>query len=113
MKHPLSPSQSALLEIGLLFLPAIPAYLWVWPNLKGAQMDAFQVVVYLYVLAGTLIIGLRRWNWGQLGMNTRGIRLTLACGLAILAARLMIILSIPLPGAGCDWQVRFSFTLPW
>ena len=94
-----SPSISALLEIGILFLPAIPAYLWMWPNLKGSQNDIFQVIVYLYILAGTLFIGLRRWNWGQLGLNRKGIVLTLACGLAILAGRLMIILSI-------DWAVQ-------
>lgn len=86
--------RSAWLEIGLLFLPAIPAYLWMWPNLKGAQNDLVQGIVDLYVLAGTLYIGLRRWNWGQLGLNRKGIGLTLVCGLVILAARLMIILSI-------------------
>ena len=100
-----SPSFSALLEIGTLFLPAIPAYLWIWPNLKGSQNDIFQVIVYLYVLAGTVFIGLRRWNWSQLGINRQGIGLTLACGLAILAARLMIILSI-------DWAVH-PVTLTW
>jgi len=92
-------SRSALLEIGLLFLPAIPAYLWIWPNLKGSQNDYFQVLTYLYVLAGTLLIGRRRWNWDQLGINRQGLGLTLACGLAILGGRLMIILSI-------DWAVR-------
>jgi len=68
-----SPSFSTLLAIGLLFLPAIPDYLWVWPNLKGSQNDIFQVIVYLYILAGTLFIGLRRWNWGQPGLNRKGI----------------------------------------
>jgi len=94
-----SPNISALFELGLLFLPAIPAYLWVWPNLQGSQIDIFQVIVYLYVLAGTLFIGLRRWNWSQLGLNRHGIGLTLVCGLAILAGRLMIILSV-------DWAVH-------
>ena len=103
-RHP-SPSFSALLEIGIMFLPAIPAYLWIWPNLKGSQNDIFQVIVYIYVLAGTLFIGLRRWNWSQLGINRQGIGLTLACGLAILAGRLMIILSI-------DWAVH-PVTLTW
>jgi membrane protease YdiL (CAAX protease family) len=100
-----SPSFSALLEIGIMFLPAIPAYLWIWPNLKGSQNDIFQVIVYLYVLAGTLFIGLRRWNWSQLGINRQGIGLTLACGLVILAGRLMIILSI-------DWAVH-PMTFTW
>jgi membrane protease YdiL (CAAX protease family) len=93
------PSLSALLEVGVMFLPAIPAYLWMWPNLKGAQNDLFQVIVYVYILVGTLYIGLRRWNWSQLGVNRKGIWLSLGCGLVILAARLMIILSI-------DWSVR-------
>ena len=93
------PSLSALLEVGVMFLPAIPAYLWMWPNLKGAQNDLFQVIVYVYILVGTLYIGLRRWNWSQLGVNRKGIWLSLSCGLVILAARLMIILSI-------NWSVR-------
>ena len=94
MKSRLHPSLAALLEVGILFLPAIPAYLWVWPNLEGTSNDIFQVIVYFYILAGTLYIGLRRWNWGQLGMNRRGLWLSLACGLLILVGRLMIILSI-------------------
>jgi len=93
------PSLSALLEVGVMFLPAIPAYLWMWPNLKGAQNDLFQVIVYVYILVGSLYIGLRRWNWSQLGVNRKGIWLSLGCGLVILAARLMIILSI-------NWSVR-------
>jgi membrane protease YdiL (CAAX protease family) len=105
MNHKYSPSVSALMEIGLLFLPAIPAYLWIWPNLKGSYNDIFQVIVYFYVLAGTLFIGLRRWNWSQLGLNRQGIGLTLVCGLAILAGRLMIILSI-------DWAVHPA-TFTW
>lgn len=83
-----------LYEIGVMFLPAIPAYLWVWPNLQGTALDVFQVIVYLYILAGTLIIGLRRWNWSELGLNRHGFWLTLACSVVILAARLMIILGI-------------------
>ena len=105
MKRPLSPSQSAVLEIGLLFLPAIPAYLWAWPNLKGSRLDIFQVLTYLYVLAGTLFIGLRRWNWSQLGLNRKGLGLTLACGAAILGGRLLIILSV-------DWPVHTA-KLTW
>lgn len=57
------------------------------------------MIVYLYVLAGTLFIGLSRWNINQLGLNSQGICLALGCGLAILAGRLMIILSI-------NWDVR-------
>jgi membrane protease YdiL (CAAX protease family) len=70
-----------------------------WPSLKGPQNDIVQAIVYLYILAGTLFIGLRRWNWGQLGLNRKGTWLTLACGLAILTGRLMIMLSI-------NWTVR-------
>jgi membrane protease YdiL (CAAX protease family) len=105
MKQYPSPSISALAEIGLLFLPAIPAYLWVWPNLEGGWLDFFQVLTYLYVMAGTLFIGRRRWSWDQLGINRRGLGLTLACELAILGGRLMIILSI-------DWNVQPSH-LTW
>ncbi len=104
-KRTLAPSQSALLEIGILFLPAIPAYLWAWPNLKGSSLDIFQVLVYLYVLAGTLYIGLRRWSWDQLGVNRKGLGLTLACGATILGGRLLIILSV-------DWHARLA-KLTW
>ncbi|HSQ16535.1 MAG TPA: hypothetical protein VLM83_02455, partial [Anaerolineales bacterium] len=80
------------------FLPAIPAYLWVWPNLEGAGLDVFQTVVYLYVIAGTVWIGRRRWSWEQLGVNRKGLWLALGCTLALLAARLLIIL-------GIDWNI--------
>jgi membrane protease YdiL (CAAX protease family) len=76
-----------------------------WPNLKGTQNDIVQAFVYLYILAGTLYIGLRRWNWSQLGLNLKGVWLTLVCGLALLAGRLMIILSI-------DWAVH-PVSLTW
>ena len=82
------------MELALLFLPAIPAYLWAWPNLSGSWLEIFQVVVYLYVLAGTLLIGLRRFTPTLLGLNRNGLLLSLGCGLALLAARLMIIFSI-------------------
>jgi membrane protease YdiL (CAAX protease family) len=94
-----SPSLSALLEIGILFLPALPAYLWAWPNLEGIQLEIFQSIAYLYILAGTLFIGLRRWSWDQLGFNRRGLWLSFWCGLAVLLARLLIILSI-------DWALQ-------
>jgi membrane protease YdiL (CAAX protease family) len=105
VKRNLAPSQSALIEIGLLFLPAIPAYLWAWPNLKGGHFDAFQVLTYLYVLAGTLLIGLRHWNWDQLGVNRKGLWLTLACAVAILGGRLLIIFSV-------DWPIHLA-KLTW
>lgn len=99
MRHARSNTWSALLEIGILFLPAIPAYLWMWPNLRGAQNDIAQVITYLYILAGTIFIGLRRWSWRQLGFNLNGLSLVAACGLVLLAARLMIIFSI-------NWNVH-------
>ena len=66
-----------LLEFGVLFLPSIPAYLWIWPNVSGAREQAFQIGVYLYFLAGALWIGLRRWNLSQLGLNWKGLGLSL------------------------------------
>ena len=94
-----NPIYSALCELGLLFLPAIPAYIWIWPNISGQVQELFQIFVYLYILAGTIYIGRRRWNWDQLGINRKGIGLALVCGLVILAARLAIILSI-------NWNVH-------
>lgn len=90
------PGASALIEVILLFLPAIPAYLWVWPKVSGSELWLFQFMSYAYVFLGTLFIGLRRWNLGQLGINTRGLWLSLACGLCLLAGRLLIILSLDL-----------------
>jgi membrane protease YdiL (CAAX protease family) len=81
----------ALIEVGILFLPAIPAYLWVWPAITGTSETVFQVVVYLYVLAGTVFIGRRRWSWNELGINRQGIWLSLGCALAFAIARLLII----------------------
>ncbi len=100
----LTRSQSALLEIVILFLPAVPALLWVWPHLNSRQNDILQTVTNIYVLAGALYIGLRRWSWDQLGVNRKGMWLALGCGGALLAGRLLIILSV-------DWEVRLaSFT---
>lgn len=105
--------RSAFVELGLLFLPGIPAYLWIWPNLNDAQTEVFQVLVYLYILAGTLVTG-RRWRWDELGLNRSGLGLTLVAGLLILAARLLIILSInwhvsppPLTWGGLAWEIFF------
>jgi membrane protease YdiL (CAAX protease family) len=93
------PNLSALLEIGILFLPAIPAYLWIWPNLNVGQNDLFQALVYLYILSGTVYIGRRRWSWEALGVNWKGLRLSLACGVVILTARLLII-------GGIEWSAQ-------
>jgi membrane protease YdiL (CAAX protease family) len=94
-----NPNLSALLEVGVMFLPAIPAYIWIWPNIQGVTDDIFQIIAYLYVLAGTLFIGLRRWNLEQLGLNRRGIGLALACTLVLLGGRTLIILSM-------DWRLQ-------
>ena len=77
-----------------MFLPAIPAYLWVWPNLNGTANDLFQSFVYLYIIAGTLWIGRRRWSPSQLGLNRKGTGISLACGAAIIAGRLLVIASV-------------------
>lgn len=95
----LSPQWSALLEVGIMFIPAIPAYLWVWPVLEGNNLKIFQSITYLYVLAGTLWIGLRRWKASELGLNRKGWGISLASGTAVLLARTMIIWSV-------DWGMR-------
>ncbi len=87
---------TALIEVGIMFLPAIPAYLWIWPNVEGLSLSAFQSLVYVYIFAGTLIIGLRRWRLPKLGINRSGIGLSLACTLLILAGRQLIIRSVDL-----------------
>lgn len=99
MNQRITPGLGALLEVVILFLPSIPAYLWVWPVVHGTAEWIFQILVYVYVLAGTLWIGLRRWNLDQLGLNRKGIWLSLACATAILAGRLMIIYSV-------DWTIH-------
>jgi len=94
----LSPSLAALAEVALMFLPAIPAYLWLWPNVKGtAWLMPVQVAVYLYFLAGCLFIGLRRWDLGQLGLNRQGIGLSLLCGTAVLIILVLGRLATDLP----------------
>jgi membrane protease YdiL (CAAX protease family) len=90
----MKPIPRPLLEFGVLFLPSTPAYLWIWPNVSGGREQAFQIGVYIYFLAGALWIGLRRWNLSQLGLNWKGLGLSLACGLALLAGRLLVIFSV-------------------
>lgn len=90
----LQPGTAALLEVLVLFLPAIPAYLWMWPNVQGASEWVAQILVYVYVLAGTLWIGLRRWNLEQLGINRKGMWLSLVCALAILGGRFSAIQAV-------------------
>ena len=101
----LPPGLSALLEVGVMCLPAIPAYLWVWPNLEGTGLWVFQVLVYLYILAGTLFIGWRRWSFSELGVNWRGIGLSLACGFVLLTGRELVIRSV-------DWGAAAPYYSP-
>ncbi len=112
------PGLSALLEVGILFLPAIPAYLWIWPRLNEPLITVFQSIVYVYILAGTLFIGLRRWRLGELGLNRKGLWLSLFCALSILVGRLLIILSIQweaqparLTILGLLWDLFYYFAL--
>jgi membrane protease YdiL (CAAX protease family) len=98
MKIRLLPSQAALIEIGVMFLPTIPAYLWLWPSVSGtAWLKPVQLAVYAYLLAGTLLIGLRRWNLDQLGLNRDGLGLSLACGLAFVVGRILVVVATNLP----------------
>ena len=92
-----SATLTALIEIAVMFLPGIPAYLWVWHNVSGTMADIWQVVVYLYFLAGSLFIGLRRWNLDQLGLNRKGIALGLTCGSSLIVVLILGRLSIHLP----------------
>lgn len=77
-----------------MFLPAIPAYLWLWPNVEGTSACLANAAANLYAIAGSLVIGLRRWNLNELGVNRRGLGLGLACGLAIVGGRTLVILSV-------------------
>jgi membrane protease YdiL (CAAX protease family) len=93
-KNKFHPGFSALLEVVVMFLPAIPAYIWLWPNVEGTSAWVAESLANLYAIAGSLVIGLRRWDLSQLGVNRRGFRLSLLCGLAIIAGRSLIVLSV-------------------
>jgi membrane protease YdiL (CAAX protease family) len=96
--RPLLPGVSALVEVSILFLPAIPAYIWLWPAVEGTRLFyPVQSLVYIYVLAGTLYIGLRRWDWGQLGLNRQGFFLGLICGAVLIVERLLAHLALGFP----------------
>jgi len=89
---------SVFAEILLLFLPALPAYLWLWPNVQGTSwIDLVQVITYLYFLGGGLFIGLRRWNLDQLGLNRMGIGMSIVFGLAFILGRTLTYISTNLP----------------
>jgi membrane protease YdiL (CAAX protease family) len=112
------PGLATLAELGIMFLPAIPAYIWAWPALQGSVFqDIFQVAAYLYILLGTIYIGRRRWNWAQLGLNRKGIPLSLACGGVLLAGRLLAVFSAGLAHpehvslAGLAGEIIFYFLI--
>ena len=92
-----NPGINTLIQVGIMFLPAVPAYLWVWPNLQGSTQGTFQVLVYFYILAGTILIGLQFYNWDQLGVNRSGIGLGLVYGALLIAGRSLVVLSV-------DWK---------
>jgi uncharacterized protein len=112
-----NPSVTALIEILIMFLPAIPAYLWMWPAISPTDwLMPVQIGVYLYFLAGSLLIGLRRWNFDQLGLNRRGWGVSLTCGgifiLALIAGRLAINVPIapkPLTFQSLVFDILFYF----
>ena len=94
MKTKLPPGLSALLEVGVMFLPAIPAYLWLWPNVEGTSAWIANSLSDLYAIAGSLVIGLRRWSLDELGVNCKDLWLGLTCGLVIVTGRTLVILSV-------------------
>lgn len=111
------PSIAALAEVAIMFLAAIPAYVWLWPNVKGtAWLMPVQVAVYLYFLAGCLLIGLRRWSLSQLGLNRQGVGLSLICGGGFIAAWILGRLATNLPTEPPlpdSWLARSSSTSCW
>lgn len=103
MHRPLTRSESALVEIGLMFLPGIPALIWLWPRVSDTPWETpANVAVYVYFIVGMLLIGLRRWSWSKIGINRHGIGLSLACGAMLILARLFALASTNIPFV---WQL--------
>lgn len=100
----LTRAQSALIAIGAMFLPGIPAYNWLWPWLDSHPEwnTPIQSAVYVYFIVCTLFIGLRRWNWDQIGVNRKGIGFGIACGTVLIVARTFALLCTNIPLA---WQL--------
>jgi membrane protease YdiL (CAAX protease family) len=98
MRLRFSSAQSALLELGVLFLPGIPALIWLWPGVSGTEWNTpVQAAVYVYLIAGAFFIGLRRWSWDQLGLNRKGILFALACGAVVILGRIVVLLATSIP----------------
>jgi membrane protease YdiL (CAAX protease family) len=98
MKRFQQSSASALIEILLLFSPALPAYLWLWPNVQGTGWsEPIQIMTYIYFLGGSLFIGLRRWKWDQLGLSRKGIGMSILFGLIFILGRTLAYISTNLP----------------
>lgn len=107
----LRPELSALIELGLLFVPALPAFIWLWPNLSDAFLgDLVQSLVYVYIFGGVLFIGLRRWTWSQLGVNRQGVGLSLACSALFIVVRL---LGQVAAGQSLQWRPFAPGRLAW
>jgi membrane protease YdiL (CAAX protease family) len=80
--------RSSIVELGVLFMPSIPALIWLWPNIRDQTAHYIvQSLAYLYVLAGVLWIGLRRWSWDALRVNPRGFWLSASCGGVVILLR--------------------------
>jgi membrane protease YdiL (CAAX protease family) len=94
LRSRLSPGAMALLQTAILFLPSIPAYLWVWPNIPYASRWIAESLANCYAIIVCLSIGLRKWNLNQLGVNTNGILISLICGGILIAGRILVILSL-------------------
>lgn len=102
MRRPFSKSESALIEIGLMFLPGIPAYFWLWSRVADTAWDRpANALVYIYFSVCILFIGLRRWSWNEIGINRNGIGFSLACGIVLIVARYFALACTNIPFA---WQ---------
>ena len=101
MQTPRQIALTAIVEIAVLFFPGIPAYIWLWSRVSGAAAEIATISAYIYFLLGALIIGLRRWNWNQLGVNRQGIVLSLVCGSSLIAVLILGRLAL-----GLSWQFQ-------
>lgn len=92
------PGLLTLCEVGVMFLPAIPAYLWLWPQVEGVSFWGVQILAYVYVMGGTLWITLRHWYLHEIGFTRKGLGMSLVWGGLIILGRTLIILSV-------DWEL--------